>query len=98
MGPVKALFCQLEGAGVHAASSSRHGAAVLRSGAAGNVRLVRAHGGSISAEHGIGPLKKDYLSDSRSPVEIELLQAVKRAVDPEGILNPGKIFDARENP
>lgn len=59
-------------------------------------RLVRAHGGSISAEHGIGLLKKDYLSYSRSPVELELLRSVKRAVDPQGILNPGKIFDAKE--
>jgi glycolate oxidase subunit GlcD len=56
-------------------------------------RLVRAHGGSISAEHGIGLLKKDYLSYSRSPAEIALLKSVKRAVDPQELLNPGKIFD-----
>ena len=47
-------------------------------------RLVRAHGGSISAEHGIGLLKKDYLAYSRSPAEIALLRAVKSAVDPQG--------------
>jgi FAD/FMN-containing dehydrogenase len=56
--------------------------------------LVRAHGGSISAEHGIGLLKKDYLGYSRSPAELEVLRAVKRALDPENLLNPGKILDA----
>ncbi|MCY1019947.1 FAD-binding oxidoreductase [Pyxidicoccus sp. MSG2] len=56
--------------------------------------LVRKHGGSISAEHGIGLLKKDYLGYSRSPAELELLRALKRAMDPQGILNPGKVIDA----
>lgn len=56
--------------------------------------LVRDHGGSISAEHGIGLLKKPYLAYSRSPEEIALLRAIKRAFDPKGILNPGKILDA----
>ncbi len=55
--------------------------------------LVKAHKGSISAEHGIGLLKKPFLSFSRSPEEIATLRAVKRALDPKGILNPGKIFD-----
>jgi FAD/FMN-containing dehydrogenase len=56
--------------------------------------LVRAHRGSISAEHGIGLLKKPYLSYSRSPEELELLRTLKRALDPRGILNPGKVVDA----
>ncbi len=55
--------------------------------------LVQKHRGSISAEHGIGLLKKPYLSYSRAPAELALLRAIKRAVDPRGILNPGKIFD-----
>jgi FAD/FMN-containing dehydrogenase len=55
--------------------------------------LVRTYRGSISAEHGIGLLKKPYLGYSRSPDELALLRAVKRALDPHGILNPGKIFD-----
>jgi FAD/FMN-containing dehydrogenase len=55
--------------------------------------LVRAHGGSISAEHGIGLLKKDFLHYSRTPAEMALLRAVKKAVDPQGVFNPGKIFD-----
>jgi FAD/FMN-containing dehydrogenase len=55
--------------------------------------LVRRHGGSISAEHGIGLLKKPYLEFSRTPDELAILRAVKQALDPMGILNPGKIFD-----
>jgi len=55
--------------------------------------LVRKYGGSISAEHGIGLLKKDYLSYTRTPGELELLKALKRALDPNIILNPGKILD-----
>jgi FAD/FMN-containing dehydrogenase len=53
--------------------------------------LVRKYHGSISAEHGIGLLKKDYLSYSRSPIEIEMMRAIKRIVDPLGIMNPGKV-------
>jgi FAD/FMN-containing dehydrogenase len=55
--------------------------------------LVRDHGGSISAEHGVGLLKKPYLGYSRSPEELALLRAVKVVFDPLGILNPGKIID-----
>ncbi len=55
--------------------------------------LVRRHRGSISAEHGIGLLKKEFLAYSRAPAELALFRAVKRALDPNGILNPGKIFD-----
>ncbi len=55
--------------------------------------LVKRHGGSISAEHGIGLLKKPYLAYSRSPDEIAVMKAIKRALDPHGILNPGKILD-----
>lgn len=55
--------------------------------------LVARYRGSISAEHGVGLLKKPYLSYSRSPAELALLRRVKQALDPLGILNPGKIFD-----
>jgi FAD/FMN-containing dehydrogenase len=54
--------------------------------------LVRAHKGSVSAEHGIGLLKKDWLGHTRSPVEIELMRSLKRTLDPLGILNPGKVL------
>lgn len=56
--------------------------------------IVQRHGGSISAEHGVGLLKKDYLHYSRSPLEIDIMRQIKRAFDPAGIMNPGKIFDA----
>jgi len=55
--------------------------------------LVSQRRGSISAEHGIGSLKKEFLHLSRSPAEIALMRSIKRAMDPNGILNPGKIFD-----
>ena len=55
--------------------------------------LVQKHGGSISAEHGIGLLKKPYLGFTRSEAELAVMRSVKRALDPNHILNPGKIFD-----
>ena len=51
-------------------------------------------GGSVSAEHGVGLGKKAYLRLSRNDEEIALMRTLKRAMDPKGILNPGKIFDA----
>jgi FAD/FMN-containing dehydrogenase len=54
--------------------------------------IVAARHGSISAEHGIGVLKKDFLHLSRSSEEIALMRTIKQAMDPNGILNPGKIF------
>ena len=54
--------------------------------------LVKKHHGSISAEHGIGLLKKEFLSYSRSPEEIALMRAMKGVLDPKGILNPGKVL------
>jgi FAD/FMN-containing dehydrogenase len=53
---------------------------------------VARRGGSISAEHGIGSLKREFLHLSRSPQEIALMRTIKQAMDPHGILNPGKIF------
>lgn len=55
-------------------------------------QLVTSFNGSISAEHGIGVLKRDYLELIRSKAEIEIFRGVKREFDPDGILNPGKIF------
>jgi len=51
-------------------------------------------GGSVSAEHGIGTEKLDYLPLSRSAAEIALMRRLKAALDPKGILNPGKVFPA----
>jgi FAD/FMN-containing dehydrogenase len=55
--------------------------------------LVKKHGGSISAEHGIGLLKKPYLGYSRSDAELAVMRGVKRALDPRNILNRGKVLD-----
>ncbi len=49
--------------------------------------------GSISAEHGIGLERKAVLASIKSPIELELMRRIKRALDPDGIMNPGKIFD-----
>jgi FAD/FMN-containing dehydrogenase len=54
---------------------------------------LRAIGGSVSAEHGVGLEKKPYLDICRSPTEVALMRTLKRALDPKGLLNPGKIFD-----
>jgi FAD/FMN-containing dehydrogenase len=52
--------------------------------------LVIAHGGSISAEHGIGVLKRDEARRYKSAVELDLMRRIKGALDPKGIMNPGK--------
>jgi len=54
---------------------------------------VKKYRGSISAEHGVGLLKKPYLQYSRSDAEIGVMQALKKVFDPNNIMNPGKIFD-----
>lgn len=54
---------------------------------------VQRFGGSVSAEHGVGLLKKPYLHYSRKPEEISYLKAIKHLFDPKGVLNPGKMFD-----
>jgi FAD/FMN-containing dehydrogenase len=53
---------------------------------------VRAHGGSISAEHGIGVLKRDELPHYKDATALALMRAVKRALDPQGLLNPGRVL------
>ena len=54
--------------------------------------LVRDMAGSISAEHGIGIMKRDLLPTIKDPVAMELMRALKRTLDPNGILNPGKVL------
>lgn len=53
---------------------------------------LRTHGGSISAEHGIGLVKLAYLESTRSAAEIALMRGVRKVFDPNAILNPGKLF------
>ena len=55
--------------------------------------LVAQAGGSVSAEHGIGLHKKPYLHASRSSAELAAMRAIKHALDPLRLLNPGKVFD-----
>ena len=54
---------------------------------------LKEHGGSISAEHGIGLVKKRYLDSTRGAAEIALMRGVRKVFDPNGILNPGKLFE-----
>jgi FAD/FMN-containing dehydrogenase len=55
-------------------------------------RIVAAFGGSVSAEHGIGVLKRHLLEEVKDPVAMETMRALKRTLDPNGILNPGKVI------
>lgn len=68
---------------------ARHGAAASR--------IVYAHvvelGGSISAEHGIGQMKRDILAELDSPARLAALRAIKAGLDPAGLFNPGKLVD-----
>jgi FAD/FMN-containing dehydrogenase len=54
---------------------------------------VERHAGSVSAEHGVGLFKKPFLHYTRDAAEVEYLKGIKRVFDPNGILNPGKMFD-----
>ena len=53
---------------------------------------VDRFGGSISAEHGLGALKRDEILRYKSPVELQLMRAIKKALDPNGLMNPGKVI------
>ena len=53
---------------------------------------VAALGGSISAEHGLGQLKRDEIARHKDPLELELMRTLKRALDPRGLMNPGKVL------
>jgi FAD/FMN-containing dehydrogenase len=54
--------------------------------------LVAAYDGSISAEHGLGVLRKADARRYRSAIEWNLMRAIKNALDPKGLMNPGKLF------
>jgi FAD/FMN-containing dehydrogenase len=53
---------------------------------------VTAYGGSISAEHGVGALKREELMQRKSPVALQMMRAIKRALDPQGLMNPGRVL------
>ena len=52
---------------------------------------VQAFGGSISAEHGVGQLKREELVQRKSPVAMSMMRRIKAALDPEGLMNPGRV-------
>jgi FAD/FMN-containing dehydrogenase len=54
--------------------------------------VVKKYGGSISAEHGVGVMKRDLLPSVKDPVALDLMKSLKRLLDPKGILNPGKVI------
>ena len=54
--------------------------------------VVKKFDGSISAEHGVGVMKRDILPDYKDPVAIDLMRRLKKMLDPNGILNPGKVL------
>lgn len=83
----------------HIADSNMHLNISLRDGGPGKEAIdavvygvVRDFGGSVSAEHGIGLLKKAYLGYSRTPEEIAVMRGLKGLFDPKGILNAGKVY------
>jgi FAD/FMN-containing dehydrogenase len=55
-------------------------------------KIVLKYGGSVSAEHGVGIVKRDYLPKVKDPVAYDLMKTLKRTLDPKGILNPGKVL------
>ncbi len=59
----------------------------------GLAELIQKFDGSISAEHGIGLVKKEYLLSTRSEEEVEIMRQLKKVFDPNGLMNPGKIFE-----
>jgi FAD/FMN-containing dehydrogenase len=57
--------------------------------------IIMRHGGSISAEHGIGRLKRDLMPAAKDPTALDLMYGLKALLDPTGLLNPGKVLPAR---
>ena len=84
----------------HLGDGNLHVIAHVADGAAAETRaieevvydLVRRYRGAVSAEHGIGILKRNVLGHTRSPAELAAMRAIKQALDPKGILNPGKVL------
>jgi FAD/FMN-containing dehydrogenase len=54
--------------------------------------IVLAHGGSVSAEHGIGRLKRGLLAKVKDPVALDVMRALKATLDPDGLMNPGAVL------
>jgi FAD/FMN-containing dehydrogenase len=55
-------------------------------------QVVREFNGSISAEHGLGQLKRETIREYKDPLELELMRSIKQTLDPHGLMNPGKVL------
>lgn len=60
-------------------------------------KSIKAFGGSVAAEHGVGRMKKDLLREVKNPVEYDVMQTIKTVFDPEGVLNPSALVDPVQN-
>jgi FAD/FMN-containing dehydrogenase len=95
--PAMVRFGHIGDSNLHISVNARHIPAASREEAERMVddlvyALVSEAGGSVSAEHGIGTLKKRWLGHARSEAEIALMRTLKAALDPDHLLNPGKVF------
>jgi FAD/FMN-containing dehydrogenase len=57
--------------------------------------VVDRYRGSISAEHGIGSLKREKLEHHKSPVALQAMRAIKQALDPKSLMNPGRVLSIK---
>jgi glycolate oxidase len=70
----------------------------VEAAAAAIFRSALEMGGTLSGEHGIGTLKREFLEDDLGPVAVDLMHRIKQALDPKGLLNPHKVFPERGDP
>ncbi|HVN01282.1 MAG TPA: FAD-binding oxidoreductase [Caulobacteraceae bacterium] len=92
--PEAVVFGHLGDGNLHIIADAGDGSAGARHAVETKVyQPLRNRGGVVSAEHGIGLMKREYLAWSRSPEELAVMRAMKAALDPQGTLNPGKVFE-----